>query len=314
MPPERQEGFIKEKEKKRYIMKRLFRYGAMLAVLLMAGCVAGEKTEKNPVEIGFRPVIGHDVRASEESIPFPESWTFNVWATRTSDGGTAIHDETITHATDGWLANEIWPESSLVFAAYYPSTLQPEYTPGHGFVLRDFNASTGDADILVAKETEASPEAEGLVPLHFEHILSRVDFRVRHSLAANIEVVAKKVEIKGFDLTGDYNVGGDHKWAIDNTGGSILVYDAGEAEGLKVTDTAQYIGGEYFTIPQHCKGEIVVTFLVRIDNGGWVEDTVSTGPLDSDWQPGTQYTYTVNLTDTRLTYTTGISSWTSKEH
>lgn len=293
-------------------MKRMFRYGALMCILLLAGCVAGVKTDKIPVTIGFRPVIGHDVRASEESIPFPENWTFNVWATRTSDGGTTIHDATITHAPDGWFANEIWPESSLIFAAYYPSTLQPEYTPGHGFVIRGFNASSDDNDVLIAAEVEGDPEAEGLVPLQFEHILSRIDFRVRHSLAQDIDVVAKKVVIKGFDLTGDYNVGGDGRWTIDDQTGSILVYDAGDGEGITVTDMAQYIGGEYFTIPQHCKGEIVVTFNVRTGNGGWVEDEVSTGAIDSDWQSGTRYTYTMNLTDTRMTYTTGITSWTSK--
>lgn len=295
-------------------MKRLFIYGAVLYILLLTGCVAGKSTDLLPMNIGFDPVIGHDVRASEESIPFPEDWTFNVWATRTSDRGTAISDATISHGSEGWIANAIWPESSLVFAAYYPSDLEPEYAPGHGFVLRGFNASNGDADVLMAKEVEGSPEAEGLVTLHFEHILSRVDFRVRHSLAQDIEVIAKKVVLKGFDLTGDYNIAGDHKWTIDDKTGSIVVYDAGAGEGIKVTDSSQYIGGEYFTIPQHCKAEIVVTFNVRIGNGGWVVDEVSTGELDTDWQPGTQYTYTVNLTDTRLTYTTGISSWTSKEY
>lgn len=295
-------------------MKRLFIYGAVLYILLLTGCVAGKSTDLLPMNIGFDPVIGHDVRASEESIPFPEDWTFNVWATRTSDRGTAISDATISHGSEGWIANAIWPESSLVFAAYYPSDLEPEYAPGHGFVLRGFNASNGDADVLMAKEVEVSPEAEGLVTLHFEHILSRVDFRVRHSLAHDIDVIAKKVEMKSFDLTGDYNLAGDGKWTIGSTDGSIVVYDAGNGAGITVTDAAQYIGGEYFVIPQYCPLELVVTFNVRIGDGGWVEDVVSIKTVGTEWEPGKQYTYTMNLTDTKLTYTTGISSWTSKEY
>ena len=232
-------------------MRRLFKYGIIMCVLLSAGCVAGMKTDRVPVDIGFNPVIGHDVRASEESIPFPEDWTFNVWATKSSDGATHMDDVTLAYGPQGWVADAQWPDCPLIFAAYYPSALQPEYSPGHGIIIRNFNASSDDNDVLVAMEAEYECDADVLVPLHFEHILSRVDFRVRHSLAQDIEVFAKKVVIKGFDLTGDYNLAGDHKWTVGAKDGSITAYDAGETQGLKITDVAQYVGDEYFIIPQH---------------------------------------------------------------
>lgn len=262
--------------------------------------------------IRFDPVIGHDTRADEESIPFPEDRTFNVWAT-SADGGVTLAGETVAHSEGGWLTDKRWPEKELLFAAYYPSDLAPDYIPGHGFIINGFTASSEDAEVLIAHEASDGEGTEGVHTLHFEHILSRVDFRVKHSLAGDIDVRAVKVEMKGFALSGDYNVAGDHSWTVDGTDGSIVVYDAGEGEGLTVDDMAQYIGKQFLTIPQHCKAEIVVTFKIRMHEGGWVTDTISTGNLNTDWQEGTQYTYTMNLTDTKMTYTTGISSWTSKE-
>ena len=52
---------------------------------------------------------------------------------------------------------------------------------------------------------------------------------------------------------------------------------------------------------------------MRVGNGGWVPDQLSVGNLRTDWQSGKQYTYTLNLTDTRLVYTTGISNWNNRE-
>lgn len=290
-------------------MKLLSKYCAVLCILLLTGCISG--VERESKMIGFNPVIGHDTRADEESIPFPEDRTFEVWATA-EDGTTVLAGETVTHGSAGWMTSTPWPQEELLFAAYYPSDLDPEYIPGHGFILKDFAASSEDVEVLIAQESSDSEGTDGIHTLHFEHILSRVDFRVRHSLSGDIDVRAVKVEIKGFALSGDYNVGGDQKWTIDSKDGSIVVYDAGTDEGLTVTDMAQYIGGQYLTIPQHCRAEIVVTFKISMYGGGWVTDQISTGMLDTDWQSGTQYTYTMNLTDTKMTYTTGISSWTSK--
>lgn len=285
------------------------KYCAVLCAFLLTGCIGDMERDAKP--IGFDPVIGHDTRAVVESIPFPEDRTFNVWATA-EDGTPILAGETVAHSADGWKATKQWPDSELMFAAYYPSDLDPVYQPGHGFILHDFNASDDEVEVLIAQESTNEEGTSGIHTLHFEHILSRVDFRVKHSLADDIEVKAVKAELTGFGLTGDYNVAGDFRWTVDGTDGTITIYDAGQSGGITVDDTAQYIGSEYLTIPQHCKAEIYVTFLVRIGDGGWVEDRVSTGQLNTQWQPGKQYTYTVNLTDTKLTYTTGITSWTSK--
>ena len=72
-------------------------------------------------------------------------------------------------------------------------------------------------------------------------------------------------------------------------------------------------GYDFYTIPQLCQADIVVSFKVKVGTGGWIPDTMTVGALKTDWQSGKQYTYTLTLTDTRLTYTTGISNWNNRE-
>lgn len=285
---------------------------ALLAAGLMTtGCVAGMRTEKIPVNIGFRPVIGHDTRA-EESVPFPEDRQFRIWATDTRTGDIVLNDETIAHTADGWLASRIWPETELRFTAYWPVDLAPEYKAEGGIVIRDYEATTNDIDLLLARNT-AEYEADSLVVLNFDHILSRIDLRVKHCLEDNIEVIIRKIELAGFALSGDYGTEETGSWTVSDANGSHIIYEDPDGNGWALTDEATYIGEAFYAVPQQCTAEIVITCDVRVGNGGWVPDRLTTGHLHTDWESGKQYTYTLNMTDTRLTYTTGISNWNNRD-
>lgn len=299
-------------------MKSIFRRGILAsaflaAALLMSGCVLGLRTNKIPVNIGFKPVIGHDTRAeAEESVPFPEDRSFKVWATDMNNGETVLNNEEVRHIAGGWLASQMWPDAELSFTAYWPVDLNPEYDRESGVVIKGFNADTDRRDLLVAR-VKAEYDADSLVTLNFDHILSRVDFRVMHSLEENMEVIVKKIELVGFAFQGDYNTSGDRLWTVGSKDNTHVVYDAGNGEGYRLTNDATYIGEDFFTIPQMCNADIVMTCMVRVGTGGWVTDILNVGGLKTDWQSGKQYTYTLNLTDTHLVYTTGISNWNNRD-
>lgn len=298
-------------------MKRIFRHwilgaAALLAVGLMAGgCVAGMRTEKIPMNIGFRPVIGHDTRA-EESVPFPENRSFHVWATDTRNGDTILDNEKISHTAGGWLASRAWPETELSFTAYWPEDLAPEYKAGHGLVIRNYNAIEKNEDLLVARNA-CDYEVDSLVVLNFDHILSKVDLRVKHSLQDNIEVIIRKIEIVGFAFAGDYGTVNSGEWIKGDATDTYTVYEDPDGNGWPLTKDATYIGEAFYTIPQLCKAEIVMDCDVRVGNGAWIPDHLTTGKLSTGWESGKMYTYTLNMTDTNLTYTTGISNWNNRD-
>ena len=103
--------------------------------------------------IVFNPVIGHEVRANDMSVPFPEDKSFGVWAMDSHQAGNYIDDREI-RCTDGIWSSEslpFWPQSSsLTFFAYSPYDL-PMRLEGGNLVLKDYDVRRDDADVLFAK-------------------------------------------------------------------------------------------------------------------------------------------------------------------
>ena len=49
-----------------------------LLTFVLASCISSVELVQKPIV--FNPVIGHEVRSDDMSVPFPEDKTFGVWA------------------------------------------------------------------------------------------------------------------------------------------------------------------------------------------------------------------------------------------
>ena len=295
-------------------MNRTYTYAAGVlatAVALLSGCVSLD-TARTTSDITFRPLIGHDTRAVE-SVPFPEDQTFKVWASTQTTGETYIDAEEISCTEAGWVSSKKWPLETLSFEACWPTDLAVEYTDHNGLQLRGFECTKGDMDILFANAS-SEDMVDGVSILRFDHILSRVEFRMLHSLSDDMSVRLKKIEMSGFAGKGDYNVKKKNEWSTDANNFSYVVYDAGDTDGIDITSgTAQYIGEEFHVIPQPCTAALTVTYDVRFGDANWIPQTETIESLNTFWEPSKHYTYTVNLCIDKLKHTTGISSWNNRE-
>lgn len=286
--------------------------GCLVAVVLMllSGCMGGLQTQWVPVSIGFDPVIGHDTRA-EESVQLPADRTFNVWAVTATDGAMYLNDETVACRDGRWMASKAWPMDELSFEAYSPSDLRPQFSKDKGLTISDFDCSAGDVDILVAKTGNVSLDADSLVTLPFEHALSRVEFRMRQSLSPLMRVRVRKIELIGFSSKGSYDSRKDVPWEVGPKDFSYVVFE--DEDGLELTSTPVYTGREFYTIPQLCRARVEVAFDVKYGDAAWIPQVEAIEELDTYWQPNTHYTFTLNLTETKLTHTTGISNWNNRD-
>ena len=286
------------------------------AALVLTGCVK-QGTEWAPENIAFRPLIGHDTRAVE-SVPFPQDRSFKVWAVNQNagiylDGGMYLDAEAISYGEDGWVSSKKWPRHELKFEACWPTDLAVEFSPVNGLQLRDFDCSKGDVDILMARASD-NDQIDGFSILRFDHILSRVDFRMLHSLPEEMHVRLKRMELKGFASKGDYNTTKKDEWSVDAYDFSYVIYDAGETEGITINaGTARYIGEEFYVIPQMITTTLDVTYELRYGTAGWVPQTESIETIETIWDPSKHYTYTINLRTDKLTHTAGISSWNNRD-
>ena len=280
-----------------------------MSLFMFAGCLSELHTDK-PANIGFRPVIGHDTRA-DESVPFPEDRIFRLWAQESLNGSLYITDETIAY-NDGWNSSRVWPEEKLTFEACWPTDIPVSFSKSEGLQIKNFDCSRGDRNILIAK-TNQNPEADNLVTICFNHALSRVEFRILHSLSKEMSVKLSGIEVQGYALSGDYNTKQARKWSVGEATGSYVVY---KAEGEDYVDVpagkAMYIGDDFYCIPQQCTAKVKVDYLIRLDQSGWIPQTEYIESLKTEWEPGRHYTYTLNLTEKQLTQTLAISSLASK--
>lgn len=287
-----------------------------LTALILSGCVKNDTTWA-PENIAFRPLIGHDTRAVE-SVPFPQDRSFKVWAVSHNngiylDGGLYLDAEEISYTENGWESSKKWPRHELEFEACWPTDLDVDFSPANGIQLKDFDCSKGDLDVLIAHASD-NDEVDGVSVLRFDHILSRVDFRMLHSLSEDIGVRLKKITLIGFASAGDYNVKVKNEWYTESKSFSYVVYDAGNTDGISINPgTPQYIGEEFYVIPQACTAQLEVQYEISYDPSIWIPQTETIKSLETAWEPSKHYTHTINLRMDKLTQTTGISSWNNRD-
>ena len=279
-----------------------------VGAMLLSSCIA-LNTDKTTVNIAFRPVIGYDTRA-DESIPFPEDRSFRVWAQEVSSGQIYMQDERVSY-NGGWTTSYIWPENDLNFEACWPVDLPVEYSARNGIQINSFDCTGGDVDILLAKGS-SEQVADGILPLRFDHILSRIEFRMMQSLADGMSVRLKKIELKGFGNMGDYNTRTSDMWDVRVYNASRVVFESEEGEAVAKGEPL-YFGDDFYTIPQICVASVEVSYEVKFADATWIPQADTIKTLEVAWDPSKHYTYTLNLCMDKLKHTTGISSWSNRE-
>lgn len=254
-------------------------------------------------------MIGYDTRV-DESVPFPEDRTFNVWAQVDRDGSMYMDNDNIAYNA-GWKSNKIWLEEGIAFQAYWPLDIPVSYSKTEGIQIKGFDCTSGDVDILVAR-AHSDASVDGVLVLPFDHLLSRLEFRMRHSLSEEMSVRVKKITILKFAQVGDYNTKASREWVSTDYTTKKVVFES--AEGAVVpADEAIYLGDDFFAIPQASAPTLEVVYDVRFGTAEWIEQTAQIEKVDTQWEPSKHYTYTLNLRMDKMVYTTGISSWNNRE-
>lgn len=277
--------------------------------MLLSGCMNLDiaRTSSN---IAFKPLIGYDTRALE-SVPFPQDRSFCVWAVNQTTGDNHIPGDIISYSSEGWKSSKQWTLDQMYFEAYWPEDLPMAFSKENGLQLNGFDGTNGNIDILVAKTTEDN-EDDDVVILNFDHILSRVEFRMMHSLADGMSVRLKKIVLKGYGQKGDYNTVDPGMWYVKEYDASRIVFESQEGEDVSKGEPL-YFGDEFYTIPQICVASVEVSYDVKFADATWIPQVETIDILEVAWESSKHYTYTLNLCMDKLKHTTGISSWSNRE-
>ena len=279
----------------------------------VVSCLSHVETAQSPIV--FNPVIGHEVRSTEMSIPFPEDKTFGVWAVDNNTGRTFIHDHEISCTSGLWTSEylPLWPDSELKFHAYSPFNLSVGYSNG-AIVLDSFNIGKDGEEFMYAQTSSPQGANEGKVKLQFSHALSRIDMRIKSGFGEDFDVRIDKVILKRVAETGNFNSLRYPQWTTDESSiKDIIIFDSERDGNFLAGPNMQYIGDLHTIIPQKSGSSIQVYYSFRIDDGDWIDgQSESTSEIIVQWEPGRYYTYSLTINEVKLSYTTGIGQWTDK--
>jgi hypothetical protein len=277
--------------------------------LILSSCVGSLQTNRDSVDIEFRPVIGNDTRA-EGSIPFPQDRSFKLWATEDRTGDIYISDASISY-NGGWYAPKPWTQEPLRFTAYWPTDLDCIYSEDKGIQIISFDSSDGQTDLLLA-EVKADNDAGSQVTMNFQHILSRVGFKMIHSLQESMSVKINKVTLSEIAMVGSYNLTTPHEWTGQTKNETCIVFE--DEEGLLInSNEATYLEKEFYAIPQMTSAKLKVECQIHYGQAGsWIPQTYEISPIEIVWDPGKHMIYTLNIRMDKMVHTLGISSMNNR--
>lgn len=204
-------------------MRKITLFMAILAVVATS-CAKDEKSsnaKSDPNQIGF---YTNTTRSSVVDLPILGASTVGFVVYGASGSSPAawmtdingMNNYKKTGASWGWSGTiPTWPTASTgypmsfyaYFASSYTGLVLPASTPSSMTGVYTIQAEANQVDFIAAKATTVSKPASGMLPLTFQHILSKVNFGVIPGNGATVHVQSMSVNNVGNARSYNFLVG-----------------------------------------------------------------------------------------------------------
>lgn len=269
--------------------------------------------------------------------------TFDTWA-----AGTPYMDVDVKYkdgSPKGWWKSETdyyWPkEGYLSFAAYSPVAASNNATKieygANGLSITDFKVSEAGKqyDLMYSDRTCDKQESTGGttysgVDINFKHALSSIVFKAKTANNySGTTIRIKKISIYGIKDKGDFKENIKDQKARENEDNLTTGWENISGE---VTETAPYIAfnetGDKEVVTQSEKffntnaiialpqvitdnAKVKVEYSIQSSGSTEIEQTkiVDLKPLIGEWEMGYRYTYTINISLTKIYFSPEVKAW-----
>ena len=300
---------------------------ALFAVASLASCSNNEVIELNREQIAFGDTfVDNATKADYSTDKTVDGFKVYGTATYTANGSekTTLVFKGNTVSRNGKADNVAWdcdgaaqywlPNTDYTFAAIVdggesgvsamPTTI--DFTVKDGEDNKDLLYATA----TVSTDENATPDpadvnANGVVAFNFNHLLSKMMFKVKNETNQKYEVT--EIKVTGVAKDGEYTIGG--AWSA--TGTTNLTFGTATVEGgaTKPASESRQI------IPVAQELDVTVTYYVLDGDGAKVGNALTkTGTISSTFEQNTVYVVTATLSGKTINFSLGtVNGWANED-
>ena len=297
-------------------MKKIL-FMAALAATVMSSCsndddFANASSVTNSNEIAFQTTNpqGATTRAVVESLS-----DFYVTAvTQDKDAYIQHHLVSLSGGTfQSQTAKLYWPTSGTL--NFYAINDDQPITIVDGIPQYTFSAIDGDKDIVAALRTGTSKMS--VVPLTFNHILTRVGFKVK-STDSNLVIKLKSITMNASN-SGTYifgsSTGASGTW---KSGSGFNGYSWTKSLPYEINSTQTEYASEYLNLMPNSDGIAINVEYEVYQNGIKIADYTGSNcrgvELSNSWKPSQviNYVLSIGASEDSFKFTSTVNSWDSE--
>ena len=294
---------------------------------------------------------GSGTKALITSASELQQYGISLFATASKDANTYVvfNNDLLKYSNSAWNYDitKYWiPGASYSFTAFAPyagnvgtagnisngTVTQTVTATGPSISIAGYNSGkvTFDArceDLLFASHIRDNTTGSDYssVPLHFDHLLSCLSFKIRNATSTDIETV-ESISLTGLQYEADINVSNitatisptaktvgesDGFFAGNNLTGSpvnpFLPRGMSEEQFKDLFDCS-----DLTVLPQTIYGkEIKIKFTVRYSNGSSTDYSGNLGTIEgiTRWQPGKKYRYNITISSEDIIFQVSEIPW-----
>lgn len=298
---------------------------AVVAVVAMASCSKDEVIEVNREQIGFGDVFVDNATRADYSSNNKKVNAFKVYGTvKTTAATTQIFNGadvnrdgkadgvawTLSGTKHYWLPGATYNFAAIVDGVATATEGLPATIP---FTVAD---GVDNKDLLYATATvttnaNAVPtgvNANGVVAFEFQHLLSKLQFKIKNE--TNQNYVVTSISVTGVAEDGIYTVGAATPWAQVGTDTTTLTFGNATVDGgatVAASEARQLL-------PVQQTLDITITYDV-MDDGDVVGELTKKGKIENKtFEANKVYVVTATLTGTAIDFSFGtLGGWTNED-
>lgn len=293
----------------------------ILAAFACTGCVSDDREDYTPdLRLMFEPqMYMHVSHADVDCFSLDENFVVGGWklpaGTASWESGKPLAVEhlqpseassrevfiTIPHtgeilADTLWMVSDAtqWPatDECLAFMAYSPSDTDCSCTKEDG-ITYSVDALQNQTDLLYTDPRVDRRESDNgyVVQLNFKHALCRINFRVKHRVAADEQIAIKRITIDDVRHKGTFRSLHTPQWSLQEQASPLDFFEGNQvAEPLP-----EPIGRYWMVVPQALDTQVTVEYEYTTFANTSVTNRLQTVPLRTKLEPGLSYTYTLSV-------------------